>query len=68
MTRLKITKRMQEKAEIAAHAYLESRFPNGALPGGIQLFATDSLDATFQHEKGCAELAKAILTAALTRR
>ena len=66
---MKITKRMREKAEIAVYSFLDERFPGGALPGGVQLFAKpgDALDATFEHEKGCAALADAVLTAALTR-
>lgn len=43
--------------------YLDERFPEGALPGGIQLFATDHLDAEFKHEAGCEELAKRIIAA-----
>lgn len=66
---MKITKRMLEKGEFAAHEYLDQRFPGGALPGGVQLFADhgDHLDPHFKHETGCAELARAVLTAALTR-
>lgn len=66
---MKITKRMMEKAEIAAHQFLDERFPGGALPGGVQLFADagDHTDAKFKHEEGCAALARAVLTAALAR-
>lgn len=65
---MKITKRMQEKAELAVHDFLEERFPGGAFPGGVQIFADDPIDSEFKHEAGCAELAKVVLTAALTRR
>jgi len=66
---VKITKRMREKAEIAVWNFLDERFPNGALPGGCQLFAdpNDDLDPHFKHEAGCAALADAVLSAALTR-
>lgn len=43
--------------------FLDERFPQGAMPGGQQLFATDHLDAEFNHEAGCEELARTILAA-----
>jgi hypothetical protein len=64
---MKPTKRMLEKGQFAAHQFLEELFPNGAPPGGVQLFAKDALDPNFEHEKGCAALARAVLTAALAR-
>jgi hypothetical protein len=66
---VKITKRMLEKAEIAVSNFLDERAPAAALPGGVQLFADpgDHLDPEFKHEKGCNDLACAVLTAALTR-
>lgn len=69
MPEVKITKRMRAKAEIAVWEFLDQRFPDGAMPGGVQMFAKpgDTLDPTFEHEKGCAALADAVLTAALTR-
>lgn len=64
---MRITKRMREKGEVAVWNFLDQRFPDGALPGGVQLFAKDGLDPNFEHEKGCAALAEAVLTAALGR-
>lgn len=66
---MKITKRMMEKASAAAWDYLDERVPQAAMPGGVQLFADpgDHLDAAMKHEAGCEELARRILTAALTR-
>lgn len=66
---MKITKRMMEKACFAAHEFLDDRFPMAALPGGVQTFADagDSLARHGKHEQGCEDLARAVLTAALTR-
>lgn len=66
---MKITKSMLRKAEIAVSDFLDERVPASALPGGAQLFAdpNDHLDPHFKHEKGCADLALVVLTAALTR-
>lgn len=54
-----------EAASEAIHDFLDERFPEGAMPGGKQLFAEDDLDAEFKHEAGCDELAIAVLEAAI---
>ena len=66
---MKITKEMVLTGAKAAHDYLDARFPDGALPGGVQLFANpgDYIDPLFRHEDGCVELATAVLKAALGR-
>lgn len=45
----------------AIYDFLDERFPEGAMPGGQQLFASDHLDAEFKHEAGCDEMAQFIL-------
>jgi hypothetical protein len=54
-----------ETVSRAIYEFLSERFPEGALPGGVQLFADpgDHLDAEFKHEAGCDALARAILNA-----
>jgi len=52
--------------EAVAHEiydYLNERFPDGPMPGGVQLFADpgDHTDAAMKHEAGCSELADRIL-------
>jgi hypothetical protein len=62
------TEALIEAGSEAVYDFLDARFPDGAMPGGKQLFADDHLDAEFKHEAGCTELAKAVLrAAALTR-
>jgi hypothetical protein len=63
--KIELTEDMIEKGSEAAYDFLHEKFPEGAMPGGKQLFADDHLDAEFKHEAGCTELAKAILKAAL---
>lgn len=60
-----VTEAMIEAASEAIYDFLDERFPDGAMPGGKQLFADDHLDAEFKHETGCYELAKVALDAAL---
>jgi hypothetical protein len=50
-----------EQVSEAIYDFLDERFPEGAMPGGQQLFASDHLDAEFKHEAGCDEMAKFIL-------
>lgn len=54
---------MREAVAREIHDYLSERFPDGALPGGVQLFADpgDHTDAAMKHEAGCEELANRIL-------
>lgn len=65
---MKITQKMAKAGAAAAHEFLDERFPNGAMPGGVQLFADegDALDPKFKHEAGCKALAVRILRAALS--
>lgn len=51
-----------EQVSEAIYDFLHERFPDGAMPGGKQLFADDHLDAEFKHEAGCDEMARAIIT------
>jgi hypothetical protein len=51
----------REEISRTIYDFLEERFPGGCLPGGVQLFADDELDADFKHEAGCDALADAIL-------
>jgi len=67
MGRMRITKLMLTKGAIAISDYLDERFPDGALPGGKQLFADDTLDPDFKHEAGCTELARRVLEASFRR-
>lgn len=53
-----------ERAAEAVYDFLHERFPEGALPGGKQIFADDHLDADFKHEAGCEALARVVLNAA----
>ena len=64
-----VTEEMVEKGAKAVYDHLESLFPDGALPGGVQLFADpdDALDSNFKHEAGCDRLARAVLGAALDK-
>ena len=56
---------LREKVARAIYEYLDERFPGGALPGGVQLFADpgDDLDPEMKHEAGCEAMADAILAA-----
>lgn len=54
---------MVERVSEVIYDYLDERFPDGAFPGGVQVFADDHLDAEFKHEAGCDELAERILAA-----
>lgn len=56
-----------ELASEAIYDFLDERFPEGAMPGGIQLFADDHLDAEFKHEAGCDALAERVVSALLER-
>lgn len=67
MPQTKITKLMLAKGAVAVADYLDERFPSDALPGGKQLFADDTLDPGFKHERGCEELARCVLEASLRR-
>jgi hypothetical protein len=61
LTRPAVGDDVERVAEII-HDFLDERFPDGALPGGRQLFADDALDAEFKHEAGCTALAERILS------
>jgi hypothetical protein len=54
---------MVERVSEVIYDYLDERFPDGAFPGGVQVFADDHLDAEFKHEAGCDELAERIIAA-----
>lgn len=62
---MKITKKQTMAGAKAVASFLDERFPEGAMPGGRQLFAADALDSKFQHEAGCEALAVRVLRAAL---
>ncbi|WP_312595413.1 hypothetical protein [Brevundimonas sp.] len=56
--------------EAVAHEiydFLDERFPDASMPGGVQLFADpgDTTDANMNHEAGCFALADRILDLAL---
>jgi len=53
----------REAVAMEIYDYLNERFPEGAMPGGVQLFADpgDHTDADMKHEAGCFELADRII-------